>query len=376
GCLPFLREENMTDVFEFADDLGPSKIVHIYDPKHGLKAVVAIDNVARGPSIGGIRMAPDVSAEEAFRLARAMTLKNSAANLPHGGGKSVIFGDPKMAPAKKELLIRAFARAIRDLVEYIPGPDMGTDERCMAWFKDEIGRAVGLPPEIGGIPLDELGATGLGLKASVEAAMQHCDFKLNGARVVVQGFGSVGKHAARFLGDKGAILIAACDSHGMIFNPKGIDVGRLIALKDAGKNVSDYPDGEKLAVDAVIDIECEIWIPAARPDVIRRDNVARLKTKLVPQGANIPFTAEAERILHKAGTLVLPDFIANAGGVICASVEYHGGTQSQALRTIEEKIYANTEEVLANAKKTGSLPRQAAAELAEARVKKAMTYQK
>ncbi|MGZ9215113.1 MAG: Glu/Leu/Phe/Val family dehydrogenase [Candidatus Binatia bacterium] len=366
----------MTDVFEFADDLGPSKIVHIYDPKHGLKAVVAIDNVARGPSIGGIRMAPDVSAEEAFRLARAMTLKNSAANLPHGGGKSVIFGDPKMAPAKKELLIRAFARAIRDLVEYIPGPDMGTDERCMAWVKDEIGRAVGLPPEIGGIPLDELGATGLGLKASVEAAMQHCDFKLNGARVVVQGFGSVGKHAARFLGDKGAILIAACDSHGMIFNPKGIDVGRLIALKDAGKNVSDYPDGEKLAVDAVIDIECEIWIPAARPDVIRRDNVARLKTKLVPQGANIPFTAEAERILHKAGTLVLPDFIANAGGVICASVEYHGGTQSQALQIIQEKIYANTEEVLANAKKTGSLPRQAAVALAEDRVKKAMTYQK
>lgn len=366
----------MTDIFEFADDLGPSKIVHIYEPKHGLKAVVAIDNVARGPSIGGIRMAPDVSAEEAFRLARAMTLKNSAANLPHGGGKSVIFGDPKMVQAKKELLIRAFARAIRDLVEYIPGPDMGTDERCMAWIKDEIGRAVGLPPELGGIPLDEIGATGLGLKASVEAAMQHCDFELNGARIAVQGFGSVGKHAARFLGEKGTILVAACDSHGTIFNPRGIDVGRLIALKDAGKNVSDYPDGEKLDADAVIDIECEIWIPAARPDVIRRDNVARLKTKLVPQGANIPFTAEAERILHKAGTLALPDFIANAGGVICASVEFHGGTESQALQIIQEKIYANTEEVLANAKKTGSLPRQAAVELAEARIKKAMTYQK
>ena len=366
----------MENIFEFADELGPIKIVHLYDPKHGLKAVVAIDNVARGPSIGGIRMAPDVSAEEAFRLARAMTLKNSAANLPHGGGKSVIFGDPKMAPAKKELLIRAFARAIRDLVEYIPGPDMGTDERCMAWIKDEIGRAVGLPLELGGIPLDEIGATGLGLKASVEAAMQHCDFQLNGARIAVQGFGSVGKHAARFLGEKGAILVAACDSHGTVFNPRGIDVGRLIALKNAGKNVSDYPDGEKLAVDAVIDIECEIWIPAARPDVIRRDNVARLKTKLVPQGANIPFTAEAERILHKAGTMVLPDFIANAGGVICASVEYHGGTQSQALRTIEEKIYANTEEVLAIAKKNGTLPRQAAVDLAEARVRKAMTYQK
>jgi glutamate dehydrogenase (NAD(P)+) len=364
----------MENIPDFTDSLGPIKIVHVYDPKHDLKAVVAIDNVARGPSIGGIRMAPDVSAEEAFRLARAMTLKNSAANLPHGGGKSVIFGDPKMELTKKEQLIRAFARAIRDLVDYIPGPDMGTDERCMAWIKDEIGRAVGLPPEIGGIPLDEIGATGLGLKASVEAAMKYCDFKLKGARVAVQGFGSVGKHAARFLGEKGTILVAACDTHGTIYNPKGIDIGKLIALKDAGKNVADYPDGEKLRVDAIIDVECEIWIPAARPDVIRKDNVARLKTKLVPQGANIPFTAEAERMLHENKILVLPDFIANAGGVICASVEYHGGTQAQALQTIEEKIFANTEEVLASAKKNGTLPRQAAVELAEARVKKAMMY--
>jgi glutamate dehydrogenase/leucine dehydrogenase len=366
----------MRDIFDFADELGPIKIVHVYDPKHGLKAVVAIDNVARGPSIGGIRMAPDVSVEEAFRLARAMTMKNSAANLPHGGGKSVIFGDPKLALASKEKLIRAFARAIRDLIEYIPGPDMGTDERCMAWIHDEIGRAVGLPPEIGGIPLDEIGATGLGLRASVGAAMRYCDFDLKGARVAVQGFGSVGKHAARFLGEKGTILVAACDSHGTIYNPKGIDVARLIALKVSGKTVTDYPDGEKLGVDAVIDVECEIWIPAARPDVIRKENVHRLKTKLVPQGANIPFTLEAERILHEKGTLVIPDFIANAGGVICASVEYHGGTQAQALQTIEEKIRVNTEEVLANAKKTGSLPRQAAVALAEGRVRKAMAYQK
>ena len=170
----------MESIFDFTDELGPTKIVHIHDPKSGLKAVVVIDNVARGPSIGGIRMAPDVSAEEAFRLSRAMTMKNSAANLPHGGGKSVIFGDPKMDLAKKEILIRAFARGIRDLVEYIPGPDMGTDERCMAWIKDEIGRAVGLPPEIGGIPLDEIGATGWGLKASVEAALKYCDFSLKG----------------------------------------------------------------------------------------------------------------------------------------------------------------------------------------------------
>jgi len=366
----------MENIFAFADELGPAKIVHIYDPLTGLKAVVAIDNVACGPSIGGIRMAPDVSATEAFRLARAMTMKNAAAGLPHGGGKSVIFGDPKIPIQEKERLVRAFARGIRDLVEYIPGPDMGTDERCMAWIKNEIGRAVGLPPEIGGIPLDEIGATGFGLKASVEAARKFCRLELKGARVVVQGFGSVGKHAARFLAAEGTKLIAASDSHGTIFNAKGIDVGRLIAMKDSGKKVVDYPDGEKLSLDAVIDIECEIWIPAARPDVIHKDNVARLKTKLVPQGANIPFTLEAERILHEKGTLVIPDFIANAGGVICASVEYHGGTQTLAFQTIEEKIRTNTTQVLEESERTKTLPREAAVALAERRVRTAMQYQR
>jgi glutamate dehydrogenase/leucine dehydrogenase len=366
----------MENIFEFADELGPAKIVHIYDPNLGLKAVVAIDNVACGASIGGIRMAPDVSAEEAFRLARAMTFKNAAAGLPHGGGKSVIVGDPRIEPAKKEQLIRAFARAIRDLLEYIPGPDMGTDERCMAWIKDEIGRAVGLPPEIGGIPLDEIGATGYGLKTSVEAARRFSGVEINGARVAVQGFGSVGKHAARFLGEKGAILVAACDSRGTIYNPKGIDVERLIALKNSGKSVVDYPQGTKLAPDGVIDVECDIWIPAARPDVIRKDNVNRLKTKLVPQGANIPFTPEAERILHEKGTLIIPDFIANAGGVICASVEYHGGTEAQAFQTIEEKIRVNTAMVLEESAKTKTLPRQAAMALAERRVRTAMGYRR
>ena len=364
----------MENIFDFADELGPAKIVHLYDPKAGLKAVVAIDNVACGPSIGGVRMAPDVSAKEAFRLARAMTLKNSAAGLPHGGGKSVIFGDPKMALEKKERLIRAFARAINDLTEYIPGPDMGTDERCMAWIEDEIGRAVGLPPEMGGIPLDEIGATGFGLEVSVDAARKFCGLDLRGARLVIQGFGSVGKHAARFLGREGTVLVAAADSRGTVFNPKGIDVESLIALKDAGKSVTDYAAGEKLKTDEVIDIECEIWIPAARPDVIHKDNVARLKTKLVPQGANIPFTPEAERILYEKGVLVIPDFIANAGGVICAAIEYHGGTQTQAFETIEEKIRANTAQVLEHARKTGILPRQSAILLTEERVKRAMTY--
>jgi glutamate dehydrogenase/leucine dehydrogenase len=251
---------------------------------------------------------------------------------------------------------------------------MGTDELCMAWIKDEIGRAVGLPPEIGGIPLDEIGATGFGLAASVDVAAKFCGVDPKVARVVVQGFGSVGKHAARFLAEKGAMLVGAADSSGTIFNPKGIDVKRLIDLKGAGKSVIEYPEGEKLDAEAVIDIECEIWIPAARPDVIRKDNVDRLRTKLVPQGANIPFTPEAELILHERGVLIVPDFIANAGGVICAAVEYHGGTEAMAFQTIEEKICANTKSVLEDAAREKTTPRHAAVALAEKRVRKAMEY--
>ncbi len=366
----------MEQIFAFADGLGPAKVIHVHDPTIGLRGILVVDNVATGPSIGGLRMAPDVSAQECFRLARAMTLKNAAAGLPHGGGKSVLFGDPRMPAADKERLLRAFAFALRHEDAYIFGPDMGTDETCMAWIKDEIGRSVGLPREVGGIPLDEIGATGWGLRHVTEVALRYCDFGMRGARVVVQGFGAVGKHAARFLAAEGAVLVAAADSIGTIHNPKGLDVERLIRLKESGQGVCDYPDGQKLARDAVIDVECDIWIPAARPDVIHEDNVHRLRTKLVIQGANIPFTPGAEKILHDKGVLVVPDFIANAGGVICAATEYRGATQTEAFQVIAEKLRANTEQVLEQARQKKILPREAAMDVAVARVKKAMNYRR
>ena len=366
----------MDDIFAIADELGPAKVIHVYQPALGLKGVLVVDNVATGPSIGGLRMAEDVSVMECARLARAMTLKNAAAGLPHGGGKSVLFGDPKMDRARKEQLIRAFAFALRNEQDYIFGPDMGTNEECMAWIKDEVGRAVGLPCEIGGIPLDRIGATGWGLFHAIDVAMNYCDFALNGARLVIQGFGAVGKHAARFLADKGVVLVGAADSRGTIHNPDGIEVNELIKLKGQGKSVVDYPQGEKLARDAVIDLDCEIWVPAARPDVLNEENAHRLKARLVAQGANIPMTYEAEKYLHGKGVLCLPDFIANAGGVICAAMEYHGASQSQAFQTIEDKIRDNTRQVLDDAKAEGLLPRDAAINLAKRRVKKAMEYRR
>jgi len=360
------------DAFSFADQFGPAKIVHIYRPELDLRATVVIDNTACGPAVGGVRMAPDVSTAECLRLARAMTWKNAAAGLPHGGGKSVILGDPRMPMEKKEQLIRAFAAAIGDLADYVPGPDMGTDELCMGWIKDEIGRAVGLPEAVGGIPLDEIGATGFGVASCVDVARTFIGLELKGARLAIQGFGAVGKHAARCLAQKGVVLVAASDTSGTLTDPDGLDLLALTAFKNDRRPLRDYPHGTKHPTEAILDVDCEIWIPAARPDVVRADNVARLKTKLVAQGANIPCTPDAELALHRRGILVLPDFIANAGGVICAAIEYRGGTQRAAFEYIDERIRANTHIVLEESRRSGEIPRQAALALAQRRVRAAM----
>ncbi len=366
----------MGDIFALGDELGPLKVIHLQEPSCGLKAVLVVDNIAKGPSIGGIRMATDVTTEECARLARAMTFKNAAAGLPHGGGKIVIQGDPKMDKGKKQLLLRTMASALRNEETYVFAPDMGTDEECMAWIRDEVERVVALPREIGGIPLDEIGATGWGLSNVVDVALTYCDFPLDGARFVVQGFGAVGRNVSRFLAAKGAVLVAVADSAGAIHNPEGIDVDALLALKDEGKCVTDYTDAKSMERDDVIDVECDIWIPAARPDVIHEDNVHRLNTRLVVEGANIPFTPGAEKILHQKGILCVPDFIANAGGVICAAMEYHGATESAAMQTIEEKLRRNTEQVLKMAKKEQCLPREASLQMARKRVEKAMSFRR
>ena len=269
-----------------ADTLGPAKVMLVRDPQASLEGIVVVDNVACGPAIGGIRMAPDVTVGEVARLARAMTFKNAAAGLPHGGGKAGIIADPAMDGAQKERLVRAFGRAIRDLAEYIPGPDMGTDEVCMAYLHDEIGRAVGLPRVLGGIPLDTIGATGFGLAIVAEVAQEIAGIRLRGARVAVQGFGAVGRHAARFLVERGAVLVAAGDSRGAVANPAGLDLPRLLAFKTEGRTLADFSAGSRLRADELVAVDCDIWIPAARPDVLDAGNVGRLRAKLVLQGGD------------------------------------------------------------------------------------------
>ena len=366
----------MTDAFEFVDELGPEKVIELYDPATHMRAVLVVDNTAIGPAIGGVRMAPDVTVAECARLARAMTLKNAMAGLAHGGGKAVIFADPSMLDRDKERLIRSFAAAIRDVVDYIPGPDMGTDERAMAWVKDVTGRAVGLPREIGGIPLDEIGATAFGLCEAIVVAQDFCDVQLDSARVVVQGFGSVGMHAARFLVEQGAQLVGVSDSSGARAAPGGFDLNDLIEFKRNGGHLANFTGGRSISNDELIGVECEIWIPAARPDVLREDNVDRLNAQILAEGANIPASPEAERRLAERGVLVLPDFVANAGGVICAAAEYQGQSQQQALQAISEKLRENTREMLDRARTGGLVPREVALGIARERVLRAMNLRR
>jgi glutamate dehydrogenase/leucine dehydrogenase len=260
--------------------------------------------------------------------------------------------------------MRAFARAIVDLRGYIPGPDMGTDEMCMAWVHDEIGRAVGLPSVLGGIPLDEIGATGYGLAASAEGVAATGRLQIDGARVVVQGFGAVGRNVARFLVERGAVLVAAADRRGGVADPSGLDVCRLSELTAGGGSVVDYAEGRRVTPEELVGLDCDVWIPAARPDVFNETNAWDVKAAVILQGANIPATAGAERVFHDRGVLSVPDFIANAGGVICAAVEYRGGSTKDALAQIHGTVAANTEAVVREAGRLGVPVRQVAQQMA------------
>jgi len=359
-------------IFQYSDEIGPEKILYVYDPKTKLKGILVVDNTTRGPAIGGVRMAPDVTVKEVFRLARAMTFKSAAADLRHGGGKGGIIGDP--TSKNKNDLVRSYAKAIGPIAEYIPGPDMGTDECSMAVIYDEIDRAVGLPRVLGGIPLDEIGSTGYGVVVSTQVACEYVLLDLSKASAAVEGFGAVGKAAVKFLTEKGANVVAVSDSKGAIYQPNGLNYEKLLKAKETTGAVKNYEGGQAIRNEDLFQLPVDILIPGARPDVISNKNVRNIKAVLVVEAANIPVTIEAERILHDRGILVVPDFIANAGGLITAAVEYRGGTENEAFKAIEDKIARNTKLVLNMARDQKILPRVAAEKMAKERVLKAMEY--
>lgn len=355
------------------DEWGPEKVIIVWEPKTKTKGVLAIDNTARGPGKGGIRLVPDVTTPEVLRLARAMTWKNALADLPFGGAKAGIKGDPK---GDRSAMMRAFARGLRSLVpsEYIAGPDMNTTEVEMAAFADELGdmrACTGKPATLGGLP-HELGSTGFGVAEATEVAAKHAGLELKGATVAIEGYGNVGTFAHKFLEEMGAKVVAVSDSKGTMFNEKGFDYGKLLNTKWKEGSVTKYKEGRVLPAADLFKQKVDILIPGARPDVINEANKAQVQARIIVEAANIPMSVETERFFHSKGVLVVPDFVANAGGVISSYVEFIGGNEEQMFRTVREKIRKNTELVLLNAARENAMPRDTALKIAQERVRAAM----
>lgn len=357
------------------DELGPETILKVYDPTTKMRGIIVLDNTVRGPAKGGIRMTASVDEEEVFGLARAMTLKNALANLPFGGGKSGIIADSKeLSAEQKEAIVRAFAKKLGQVApkHYVAAPDIAMAEQEMRWIADEIDpRAItGKPEDLGGIP-HELGSTGYGVYVSVRELLKHQDDTLKGKTVAVQGYGNVGSFAAEFMEQDGAKLIAASDSATTLYDEEGIDAKKLRAWKEAGKRLKDYPEHEKHGSMDIITMKCDILVPAAQKYVITDDNQSDVKAKIIAQGANLPIQHHIEEELEKRGIIIIPDILANAGGVISSYIEHIGGKAEDVFPKIEEIITENMDLISESLADSKTSSREAVNELARKRIQEA-----
>jgi glutamate dehydrogenase (NAD(P)+) len=287
-----------------------------------------------GPTKGGIRYAPGVSLGECAALAMWMTMKCALLGLPFGGAKGGVRCDPnRLSEAELERVTRRYAAEIFPIIgpdRDIPAPDMATGEREMAWFMDTYSQHAGhgVPESVTGKPVVLGGtagrqvATGLGVVYCVEELFQRLGWVLDGQRVSIQGFGSVGAVVARELRVRGASIVAVSDVTGGVAAPGGLDVAAVCDWVGEHRFLRGFPGGEALARDSALEVPCDVLVPAALESQITVENAPRVQCRLVAEAANGPTTPEAERILHERGILVLPDVLANAGGVTVSYLEW------------------------------------------------------
>jgi glutamate dehydrogenase/leucine dehydrogenase len=291
-------------------------------------------NTARGPAKGGIRYHPGVTLDEVKALATWMTWKCAVVNIPFGGGKGGVTCNPKeMSQAEIEHLTRRYASAILPLIgpeRDIPAPDVYTNSQIMAWVMDTYSMTKGfpIPGVVTGKPIalgGSLGrneATGRGVFYTVQSAADHLRFPIKGSKVVVQGFGNAGSIAAQLLDGAGALVIAANDSRGCVYNSKGLDITKLIAHKEATGSVVGFPGSESISPKELLAMECDILIPAALENAIDEHNAGSVKAKIVGEAANGPTTPAGDAILEKKGVFLIPDILCNAGGVTVSYFEW------------------------------------------------------
>jgi glutamate dehydrogenase (NAD(P)+) len=291
-------------------------------------------NMSRGPAKGGIRFHPDVTLDEVKALAMWMTWKCALVNIPFGGAKGGVICDPKhLSERELENLTRRFTSEISIIIgpeKDIPAPDVYTTPQIMAWIMDtysmQYGHSVpgvvtGKPVAIGG-SLGRDKATARGCLYVVDEAMQTLGIGITDARVAIQGFGNAGMHAAELMAQRGYRIVAVSDSRGGVANPKGLDVAGVRAHKFETGSVAGFRGGERIGNDAVLEYDCDVLIPAALEKVITAQNAPRIRAKIVAEAANGPTMPQADRILHDRGVMVLPDILANAGGVTVSYFEW------------------------------------------------------
>ncbi len=296
-------------------------------------------NVARGPSKGGIRYHPDVTVDEVKALAMWMTWKCALANIPFGGAKGGVVCNPKtMSRRELERMTRRYTSEIINEIgpeKDIPAPDVGTDARVMAWIFDTysmnkghsvLGVVTGKPLAIGG-SLGREEATARGALYVLRAAARKKRLDVRGARIAVQGFGNVGSYLAKFLAEDGAKVVALSDSAGGIYSPDGIDVAAAFAHKRDTGSLGGFPGTEPISNDDLLLLDVDVLAPCALEQVITESNADRIKAKVIVEGANGPVTPAADEILEQKGVMILPDILANAGGVIVSYFEWVQGLQ-------------------------------------------------
>jgi glutamate dehydrogenase (NAD(P)+) len=306
-----------------------------------------------------------------------MTWKNAMADIPFGGAKSGIKANPReMAPQQKEAIVRAFARKIAEIApeHYIAGPDMNMTEREMAHIADELqdGRVTtGKPTQMGGLP-HELGSTGYGVALCTKVAVEFKGESLEGKTVAIEGYGNVGTFAHKFLEEWGAKIVAVSDSKGTIFSESGLKYEDLFKTKSEQRTVTAHK-GEKKDAAALFELPIDILIPGARPDVIHTGNVENVKAKYVSEAANLPAKYEIEKALMQKGVVVLPDFVANAGGVISSYCETMGWNADTMFKVVTEKITSNTKIMMERAQEDNDT-RKSAMGIARERVEEAAEF--
>ncbi len=324
-------------------------------------------NDTRGPFKGGIRYHPDTDLDEVRALAMWMTWKAAVVNIPFGGAKGGVQCNPKqMSPAELERLTRRFTWELVPVLgpeRDIPAPDVYTNPQVMAWIMDTYsilhghtvpGIVTGKPLELGG-SLGRFEATGKGVFITAAEAAKHLGMSLSGARVAIQGAGNVGGVAARFFAAAGAKVVALSDSHGAVYNPQGLDVEQVLACKDQYQClIGQRLPAEEISNTELLALDCDILAPCALECVLTRDNASQVKARIVVEGANGPTTPEADEILHDQGVFLVPDILANAGGVTVSYFEWVQNLQNllwsedeigQRLTAILGKAFAEVLEI-------------------------------